>query len=1331
MPARPDLKVPCHHFSFMPLLDQILAVKGQYAAQLAPGGKIFPNVQNMGLPKGCCAVRHKQGAYHQFALRAEQDIPPLLTHLRVAAGVRAMEAGDWEGAAEAFTVREEFQKDGAGVVHAALCLWLDQNHIQVPDTHRNQALPLPTELQKRLLLRRGDPMPFRLSIAAVGCAHDTGESVVPDEWLGRSFENGEALCRAIDTQPHRQGLAESHFCCHYGLKRVHEPKWLKAGEIEVDGEPAYGVSLVVDQGVLSTSIVKMTPGQWTNWMSQQPERMRFLTHEFAPPGNDEAGLGRFLLIACDKEAICESLPSHQKTRPVGLLSSIMQKSIRRGRGAARTLNECMQQLRLAPAYNLPDDHFKRSSGCRQMAWRLFISIFEDAEPYAPSPDGDYLSLEDLVALSLLAHAEPNLQFNKFITGQLIRTALLSQRNDSSGHNWDWRAGKPTPTNGDTSLERACAAALDCMPMMKGDAEMLKRGCRHAREKNLQFAPLPPGLSRETLLKASDASVEQEVLSAAYDFHSQPAILLHLQASLPWVDDRQIRIQPSGSKQVKKVLPTTQHLKRFIWSNVSRLNVRNPQHQPDSDETSRALIPEIRSIQEWLMDPTLPPLTERPPYPSRELVSQDHLIVEPMVARTAFISLFGQSIELAAARPGEARRLRHAFDAIVAGTPHEPCKIKKKGTKKDAYLKGQQRTDGELDVVDHLAATDGLEIDLPPPPTGFRWSFAHETGKVRIRITRREPLLEGNEGTQPSALVFQANRIEVPAFDAGCLLQRLPTPVSQPPAIHDELLLKQALYLKPTEPGGQWAIHQKLRRLAAHRLQSNEPDLLWSDLATNSPVPAVVWQRARAKLLGTFLGRISIGPVDRNGEKMYAAVDNRFEGTLWRIFNLLSFVHPDCVQPAGDLDFAIRHDSPSYSLLAQEVEKLSAPRTAAAMAMETESPAITTQLWQHQASSVERISDELLKNGRRGFGDASDVGSGKTLTSLAIMSRLAEHHLKEEDQTAEGFLVLVYNAALVETWRHEIEKHTTGFHFVTQDSSGALSAPIGRHSILVTTLARMRETPVTSRWHMVVIDECISVQNANAMWTQEAWRQVACSQHGVLLLSATFFRNRFNELFYLLRMLRTGLPEKHAYLDAILAESITCHLPENTPWHWVEETRLMPLDAETRKKYERARNAAGPAKMIYGKLDALLVESFDFASHVLPMLNQLDESSRALIFARSAREARQLAQAQNDISLFPDTSKRHVVTTTAQAARGVNTLVNLNVLMTRPVEPDLVPQMKGRLARPGQQHSQLRWIWLVIEKTIEEAKLERNRLAEKFHDEHIMPLAKFYEHALEI
>jgi hypothetical protein len=427
-------------------------------------------------------------------------------------------------------------------------------------------------------------------------------------------------------------------------------------------------------------------------------------------------------------------------------------------------------------------------------------------------------------------------------------------------------------------------------------------------------------------------------------------------------------------------------------------------------------------------------------------------VDPIVARVSFLSIFGQKIELTAATPKSARRLTHSFVAVVAGAPHEPIKIKKRGSKHSTYLTGKERAEGELDVVDHLAITDGIEVELPPPPAGYRWKFADDRKTIRIRIALRHanPPVEGEQDDIGNKLVFHANEVEVPAFDLSCLLERRGETIPVRPSISDERLIKCALYLETPKA------------------------------------------------------------------KTFAAVDYLYEGTLWRIFNLLAFVYPDCVRPCKGLDFEIHKESSSYPQLLQALETLAAPRAQASHI--TEPPTVTTALWQHQASSAGRITEGLLKNGKKGFGDASDVGAGKILTSLAIMCNLALHNRETGDETAEAFLVLVYNETLIETWKTEIKKHTTGFHFVSQDASGQLSEPLSRHSILVTTLGRMRDTPITRRWHLVVIDECLSVQNANALWTQEAWKQVACSQRGVLLLSATFFRARFNELFYLLRML---------------------------------------------------------------------------------------------------------------------------------------------------------------------------------------------------------------------
>jgi hypothetical protein len=1297
------------------LVDQLKSRKVALSARLAKQGIPFPNIQNKGLKKGQCAVRHKTGDYHQFAIRAEEDIPPLLTPLRVVPAIEALEQNDMAAAADWLTVKPEFDQHGESVVFAALCLWLKRNDIDPPHEFVSgmQNATLSDSLKKRLLLTRTDSVPFRISIAAIGCASSDGTSVVPEDWLGTSFDNGEQLCRAIDTLPHRQGLPQATYCTHYGLKVVPEPCWLTADTVDQTLSPEFGVSIAKNSDKIETSITPLSPPDLHSWLTQQPKASHFLIHEFAAPGSEDATLGRTLIIACTKSEICESVPSYQSGLSVGLLASKLQKCIRLGRNASRALEETIDQMRKAAPYNLPDDHFKRSSGSRQLAWRLFISIFEDAKPYADAPNGEYLGMQDLLALSILAHAAPDIQFNAAVGDKLKYTARLVQQIDAPGDNWNWRAGgKQKKIQPDSPFEKMCMAAEAFMPMMKRDAEMLRQGCNHFRNQKLALTPL----TETKAIGANPLLDAPTVITSAHDFHCCPAILLYLQASLPSTD---CKLQLEN--QAEPAIASTQNLKRFIWENVSRINVRNPKHQPKQDPVSQSLCAEIGAIQTSLaLNPSLT-LPGRPEYPKPEYLTSEEA-APPSVGRSAFIALFGQSINLPKANSGENRQLKHAFTAVAVGQPDAPFKIKKAGEKHSAYLSGKDRQKGEDDLVAHLAQTDGLDIPIPTAPPGYCWRFEIENPSVRIRVI-----------AGPTQITFSVNDITVPAFDASALLKKrdISKPVSPMP--NDANLVANALYVHSTTNGGadtQWSLNQTLRLLAKQRREIGEPIFQWMQVAQQSPLPPVLWQRAYTKLLSTFQGRVTIGPVDRNGDKTYAAIDYRHEGVLWRIFNLLSFVFPDCVNPCSDLDFKINHQSPSYTTLLHDLELLASPKVTPVE--EDNAPTVKTNLWQHQASSKSRILHELLSNNRRGFGDASDVGAGKTLTSLAIMCELAQHQRNAQNNSAEAFLVLVYNEALVATWRNEINKHTTGFHFVTQSHSGELSDHIRQNSVLVTTLGRMRDTPVTRRWHIVVIDECLSVQNADALWTQEAWKQVACSRHGVLLLSATLFRSRFNELFYLLRMLRTGLPESREYLDAILAESITCHLPEKTSWHWTEETRLLALDPQTRNQYDRIKAAPADPRATFGRLDALLAESFPFESHVQDELTRIESQSplrRALVFARSKEEAELISKNQPTIGLYPDISKRHVISTTAIAARGVNDLVHCDTLITRPVEPDLVPQMRGRLGRPGQENTQLHWVWIVAKDTIEEIKLERNKMAEQFHGEYIMPLAELYQRAL--
>ena len=275
---------------------------------------------------------------------------------------------------------------------------------------------------------------------------------------------------------------------------------------------------------------------------------------------------------------------------------------------------------------------------------------------------------------------------------------------------------------------------------------------------------------------------------------------------------------------------------------------------------------------------------------------------------------------------------------------------------------------------------------------------------------------------------------------------------------------------------------------------------------------------------------------------------------------------------------------------------------------------------------------------------------------------------------------------------------------------------------------MRDHPVYNLWQLVVIDECLSVQNKNALQTEEAWRQVISAQYGVIMMSATFFRSRFDKLFYMLKMLRSGLPEQKAYLDTILSESIICHIPQQSK-KWITTICKFPLSPQMRKQYDNIESQGQSSQQIYINLSNYLHNNFDYGACFSSIINELKPCERALIYAKSKQEADEIAHNIATVSRYPDTSGKHTVVSYAEGTYGLNDLILYNTIVTRPPEPDKLPQMKGRLDRPGQKDNVLHIKYLLAENTIDEAWLFRLEMANSFYKDHILPLATFYDLAI--
>lgn len=392
------------------------------------------------------------------------------------------------------------------------------------------------------------------------------------------------------------------------------------------------------------------------------------------------------------------------------------------------------------------------------------------------------------------------------------------------------------------------------------------------------------------------------------------------------------------------------------------------------------------------------------------------------------------------------------------------------------------------------------------------------------------------------------------------------------------------------------------------------------------------------------------------------------------------------------------------------------------------PKIKTILWDHQKDSVSRILKGFY-NGNKGFGEASSVGSGKTLVALKIASQL----IKDNTKGYYGILVLLPGNKLIKTWDDEITKHSTGFDVIFQNNDSNIGntdnsqRKIKRNSIVITTMARSRDHPINHKWLLVIIDECLSVQNKNALQTENAWVQSLMSKY-LLMMSATFFRTRFDKLYYMLKMLQTGLPERREYLETILLESIVSQISK-IERNWTSNFHYFELDDKIRQEYEKINVMNLKTEAKYSKLNSFLVSNPAVANIITKQLailiNNLEQNNRkCLIYTYSMMEAQHFS-ATLKIPIYPQKGK-HCIVTYHDGTYGLNDLVIYNTIIMRPPQPDKLPQIKGRLDRPGNKFNNLFIEYFVLKDTIEMGLILRLNIASQFVQKYIMPLAKFYD-----
>lgn len=969
-----------------------------------------------------------------------------------------------------------------------------------------------------------------------------------------------------------------------------------------------------------------------------------------------------------------------KKQSVGLLSSTLQKAIRHGSCSLVILEDTVNKLARAKPYNLPEQQYLKVSGSRQLFWRLFITCIEDFRFYY---DSNYLNLFDLLILACICNKEPDYKIRDSLLEKIRNLVLAIAKADSVSDYFEWRTfveKKPEFNLNNKIGQNIMFLASEFVPKMSGDEIMIRKYF------DLLQSYQPSGLiSNPNQVICKKCAIGLNPIYTGVDIHSYPIMILKLQAIL-------------------RTKLTTQEISSLVWELNSKFNNRKPHEFIDSMFDS-VYIKRMHQLQQeyWgqfinLFDIIKPnEINEQ-----KQIIKPDTKInqLTPYDARVLFLKVFGKKIRIPVTKYNE-RVLEIVLSHEDWMSYNKPIQIKYVNS--DEYLNGSDY-DENINRVYMYLKTNPHMVQIDSCIIGYKWIIE---SIVKFGVdSNNNPVIYSNKNT-----------IQLNWFDGSKLVQPLEIKPYEKPNYIQISIIRNMLESVHSLSLMDCNVECSKKRLGdLFDLKLFESDFTKQNIDRLNGV--------LVKIQTSYDQIITISQVSRVGMKIDESVDYLNEGKFLLMLNLLNYCYPNALIKKGELKFIANTSDPAYSQMIRDINYILRRKPIIDKTIKSDIK-IKTKLWEHQESTV-RFIIKNIKEGKKGFGDASNVGAGKTLTALATSLQI---YLMDSNE--KHILILLPTDKLYKTWEDEINKHFIGLNYMKQSADGSyMGIETSGLNLWISTMGRNREHPINRDWGFVIIDECLTVQNKEALQTMEAWKQAVKSKYGILLLSATFFRTRFDKLLYMLKMLATHLPENKDYLDTILMDSIKVNLPLNKRT-WTETLYKKSMDKDWMDKYNEINQMDISNELKYIKLEKFIRENVDyikvFENHIKTILEN-DPNARILIYAASKKEAELISLIPN-VGLYPDINKTHCVVSYANGTYGLNDLVKFNHILTRPPEPDKLPQMKGRLDRPGQNEDKLFINYIILKDTIEEAHYLRLEICNKFYSNHIMPLSDLYDLAL--
>lgn len=231
----------------------------------------------------------------------------------------------------------------------------------------------------------------------------------------------------------------------------------------------------------------------------------------------------------------------------------------------------------------------------------------------------------------------------------------------------------------------------------------------------------------------------------------------------------------------------------------------------------------------------------------------------------------------------------------------------------------------------------------------------------------------------------------------------------------------------------------------------------------------------------------------------------------------------------------------------------------------------------------------------------EMGLGKTLQVIALIT--------EQKQSGRGPTLVIAPVSLLENWRREFSKFTTGLKICVHHGpkrTGLYTDLVGYDVVIISynTASSDQSLLKMIAWNLLVVDEAQNIKNPSAIRTKSI-KRIPC--HTAIAVTGTPFENHMSDLWSLMDFIAPGCFGKLSEFEAEFTDDLYGAKklePYLTPLMLRRRVKEVAQDLPERIDVPQALIMTEAEVNAYENQRESILESFDGKNATLPMLQKL-------------------------------------------------------------------------------------------------------------------------------